>query len=205
MSTNHSFPDGEIHVLSTEVINQIAAGEVVERPAHLIKELIENSIDAGSTEVLIEISQSGRTIKVKDNGRGIRKEEMSLALERHATSKISEACDLFRLASYGFRGEALASIAAVSELTLLSRKKNEAKSYQIQSQFGTLTDVMDSTVAEGTEVFVKSLFENTPARLKFLKSATSELTQIKGVIKAMALMKQPVAGPMLAASKAAMR
>ena len=187
MSTNHSFPDGEIHVLSTEVINQIAAGEVVERPAHLIKELIENSIDAGSTEVLIEISQSGRTIKVKDNGQGIRKEEMSLALERHATSKISEACDLFRLASYGFRGEALASIAAVSELTLLSRKKNEAKSYQIQSQFGTLTDVMDSTVAEGTEVFVKSLFENTPARLKFLKSATSELTQIKGVIKAMAL------------------
>lgn len=187
MSTNPSFSSGEIHVLSTDVINQIAAGEVVERPAHLIKELIENSIDAGSTEVLIEVSKDGRNIKVKDNGRGIRKEEMSLALERHATSKISTAGDLFRLASYGFRGEALASIAAVSQLTLLSRKKNENKSYQIQSQFGTLTEVMDSSVSEGTEVFVQSLFENTPARLKFLKSATSELMQIKSVIKAMAL------------------
>ncbi len=187
MSTNRNSLPAEIQVLSTDVINQIAAGEVVERPAHLIKELVENSIDAGASEVLIEVSLGGRNIKVKDNGRGIHKDELPLALERHATSKITTSDDLFRLVSYGFRGEALASIAAVSELTLMSHKKSATGSFQIKSYYGELSEVLEGSVAEGTEVLVRRLFENTPARLKFLKSASAELTQIKAVIKAMAL------------------
>ena len=182
-----SLDNSEIQILPPDVVNQIAAGEVVERPAHLIKELLENSIDAGSTEILIEVKKDVRNIKVKDNGRGIRKDELLLALQRHATSKIKLSEDLFRLSSYGFRGEALASIASVSELTLISRKKGEKQSYQVHSHFGEQSDVYDGSISEGTEVFVQALFENTPARLKFLKSASSELGQIKNVIKAMAL------------------
>jgi DNA mismatch repair protein MutL len=177
----------EIRVLPLDVVNQIAAGEVVERPAHLIKELIENSIDAGSTEILIDVKKDVRHILVKDNGRGIHKDELALALQRHATSKIEASEDLFRLSSYGFRGEALASIASVSRLTLISRKLGEKKSYQIHSDYGELSKVEDGSIAQGTEIFVQALFENTPARLKFLKSAPSELGQIKNVIKAMAL------------------
>jgi DNA mismatch repair protein MutL len=170
-----------IQVLSAEVINQIAAGEVVERPAHLVKELVENSLDAGSTVVQIDVNFGGKFIKISDNGHGIVKEDLALALQRHATSKIKKTNDLWNLSTYGFRGEALASVAAVSKLTL------QSNGFQIKSDFGLISDVMPSSVLAGTHLTVESLFENVPARLKFLKSDSSELAQIRNVIKALAL------------------
>lgn len=176
-----------IQVLASEIINQIAAGEVVERPAHLVKELIENSLDAGATEVQIDISMGGKYIRIKDNGHGIASAELEFALKRHATSKITKTADLWNLSSFGFRGEALASAAAVSKLTLKSSEKVEKKSSQIQSDFGSVSAVKQSSSMIGTEIIIDSLFENVPARLKFLKSDSTENQQIKTVIKALAL------------------
>lgn len=176
-----------IQVLDSEIINQIAAGEVVERPAHLVKELVENSLDAGATEVQIEISLGGKYIRIKDNGGGIVSRELEYALRRHATSKIQKTSDLWNLNSFGFRGEALASAAAVSKLTLKSSEKMEKKASQIQSDFGQISGVKLSSSMTGTEIIVDSLFENVPARLKFLKSDSTENQQIKTVIKALAL------------------
>lgn len=176
-----------IQVLSSEIINQIAAGEVVERPSHLVKELLENSLDAGSDKIVIEVSEGGRNIRVTDNGSGILSEDLEKALQRHATSKITKTDDLWNLHTFGFRGEALASAAAVSKLTLASFEKNQKKSSQIQSNFGVLSDVKPSSQSAGTDIKIEDLFENVPARLKFLKSETSEITQIKNVVKALAL------------------
>ena len=176
-----------IQVLSSEIINQIAAGEVVERPAHLVKELVENSLDAGSDQISIDISEGGRFIRVQDNGNGILSTELGKALERHATSKITQTDDLWNLHSFGFRGEALASAAAVSKMTLQSVEKNEKKPAQIQSTFGALSAVKPSSQAAGTEIKIENLFENVPARLKFLKTEASEVNQIKAVVKALAL------------------
>lgn len=176
-----------IQVLDSEIVNQIAAGEVVERPAHLVKELIENSLDAGASEVAVEISHGGRYIRVKDNGDGIYSNELPEALKRHATSKITKTADLWNLHSFGFRGEALASAAAVSKLSLKSSQKAEKKSSQIQSIFGQVSEIKVHSDMVGTEIIIESLFENVPARLKFLKSDTTENQQIKAVIKALAL------------------
>ncbi len=176
-----------IQVLSSEIINQIAAGEVVERPAHLIKELVENSLDAGADQITIEIAQGGRFIRVQDNGHGILSNELAQALERHATSKITQTADLWNLNTFGFRGEALASAAAVSKLTLKSSEKNEKKSSQIESNFGVISEIKPSSAMQGTEIRIESLFENVPARLKFLKSESAEAQQIKSVVKALAL------------------
>lgn len=176
-----------IRALPTDVVNQIAAGEVVERPSHLVKELIENSIDAGASEIRVEVDREARTFRVQDDGHGIRADELPLALERHATSKISKSDDLFGLVSFGFRGEALASMAAVSMLTISSKFQNAERAFEINSQFGKLKDVVPSSLTKGTEIFIQSLFENVPARLKFLKTASHEISQIRSVIKAMAL------------------
>jgi DNA mismatch repair protein MutL len=176
-----------IQVLSSEIINQIAAGEVVERPSHLVKELLENSLDAGSDKIVIEVSEGGRNIRVTDNGSGILSEDLEKALQRHATSKITKTDDLWNLHTFGFRGEALASAAAVSKLTLSSFQQTQKKSSQIQSVFGTLSAVKPSSQSVGTDIKIEDLFENVPARLKFLKSETSEITQIKNVVKALAL------------------
>ncbi len=175
----------KISVLSHEVINQIAAGEVVERPSHLVKELVENSLDAGSTKIDVEFSSGGRSVRVSDNGSGIDAAELSLALQRHATSKIVASEDLFALSSYGFRGEALASISAVSKLSLISKKKDKA--YQVENEFGKVSDVVEVGGNQGTTIFVRELFANMPARLKFLKSEVAESTQIKQTLKAFAL------------------
>ena len=181
-----------IQVLGSEIINQIAAGEVVERPAHLVKELIENSLDAGSDHITIETSEGGRFIRVQDNGSGIQSHELAKALQRHATSKITKTDDLWNLYTFGFRGEALASAAAVSKLILRSCEKVENKSSQIESNFGVVSDVKPSTQKLGTEIIIEKLFENVPARLKFLKSEASEITQIKTVVKALALARPQV-------------
>lgn len=173
--------------LSQEVVNQISAGEVVERPAHLVKELVENSVDAASTFVHVEVAAGGRFVRVQDDGEGISKNDLELALTRHATSKIIKTDDLWSLNTFGFRGEALASAAAVSKLTLISRHKEADEAYQIQSDFGVFSKLTSANRQAGTEIKVEALFENTPARLKFLKSDASEVAQIKNVIKAMAL------------------
>ena len=161
-----------IQVLAAEVVNQIAAGEVVERPAHLVKELIENSIDAGSSEITIETTQGGRFVRVTDNGDGILSADLPLALQRHATSKISASDDLWNLSTFGFRGEALASIAAVSKLTIQSFHKIEKKPSQVVVNFGKVSEVLPGSRGIGTEIKIEDLFENVPARLKFLKSET---------------------------------
>jgi len=176
-----------IEVLSSEIVNQIAAGEVVERPAHLVKELLENSLDAGSDQILIEVSEGGRNIRVQDNGSGILSNELDKALQRHATSKIRKTDDLWNLSTFGFRGEALASVAAVSKMTLKSFERNEKKASQIHSKFGVISEVKPSSQSVGTEIKIEELFDNVPARLKFMKSETGEIGQIKSVVKALAL------------------
>ncbi len=176
-----------IQVLPPEVVDQIAAGEVVERPSHLVKELVENSIDAGATSVTVEFSDGGRYVKVKDNGRGIAPEQLPKALERFATSKISKTDDLWSLRTFGFRGEALASISAVSRLNLTSRPPGAEKAFQLLSEFGKMTTVDPVGGSEGTAITIQELFGNVPARLKFLKSDAAEGTQIKVTLKALAL------------------
>jgi DNA mismatch repair protein MutL len=177
----------EIQILPPEVVDQIAAGEVVERPSHLVKELVENSLDAGATEITVEFSEGGRFVKVVDNGRGIPAVELPFALERFATSKISKSEDLWSLQSFGFRGEALASIAAVSRLTLVSRTKDSPQAFQLISEFGKKSAVDPVGGSFGTSITIQELFGNIPARLKFLKSESAEATQIKNTLKALAL------------------
>ncbi len=176
-----------IRILPIDVVNQIAAGEVVERPAHLVKELLENSMDANSTEIQIEILAGGRSIKVSDNGWGIDKKDLAMALTRHATSKIQKTNDLWNLSTFGFRGEALASAAAVSKLTLASQSVGALSAFQIISDFGICSEVLPSSRNKGTEIKIENLFDNVPARLKFLKSDASENAQIRNAVKAMAL------------------
>ncbi len=173
--------------LSSQVVDQIAAGEVVERPAHLVKELIENSIDAGAGEVEVEFDQGGRTVRVTDDGAGIRSKDLKKALARHATSKIKSADDLWKLQSFGFRGEALASIGAVSRLEILSRPHAVETASKVISDFGKIEDVQPSAGNPGTTVSVGDLFENVPARLKFMKSESAEGSQIRSVVKASAM------------------
>lgn len=177
----------KIQRLNPEVVDQIAAGEVVERPAHLIKELVENSLDAGADEIEIEVANGGKTVRVQDNGHGIHKEDLSLACARHATSKIRQSDDLWNLASYGFRGEALASISSVSRLKITSRRQGETAAFAYENEFGQSHEPLMAGSVDGTSVEISELFSNVPARLKFLKSDGAETTQIKNVIKAQAL------------------
>ena len=181
-----------IKTLSEETISQIAAGEVVERPSHLVKELVENSLDAGANEIEIDFDQGGRFIKVKDNGAGISKEDLPLALARHATSKIHQTDDLWKLKTYGFRGEALASIASVSDLTLISGLKEESSPWRLRQAFGVEKEKEKIGGSKGTTVIVRSLFENVPARFKFLKSEGAENSAIKNTLKALALAKPEI-------------
>ncbi len=177
----------EIQKLKSDVVDKIAAGEVVERPSHLLKELLENSIDAGATELSVEVFEGGKDICVTDNGKGVLKEEIPLVFARHATSKIQKSDDLWNLHTFGFRGEALASISSVSRLDFVSRRKGADKAYKVTCDFGNVGETFETSFQEGTQVHVQDLFSNIPARLKFLKSDSAEVTQIKNVIKAMAL------------------
>ncbi len=178
-----------IRLLPQVLANQIAAGEVVERPASVLKELIENAIDAGASFIKIELEQAGSSvIRVIDNGKGIPKEELHLALNRHATSKITNLEDLEKIQTLGFRGEALASIASVSRFSLTSKPKDQEIAWQVKAK-GSNMDTMltPSNLPEGTQVEVLDLFYNTPARRKFLKAERTELGHLELCVKRLAL------------------
>jgi len=174
---------GKINLLSSKVYNRIAAGEVVERPASVVKELLENSIDAGADKIEISIENGGLSvINVSDNGSGIEKDDLTKALLPHATSKISKISDLDGINSLGFRGEALASIASVSKITIKSKTENENFGASIYSEGGKTDDVLDAECVNGTEISVNNLFFNAPVRAKFLKSEKGEETEITNIV-----------------------
>ena len=181
-----------IHALSSEVVDQIAAGEVVERPAHLVKELVENALDANATVIEVEFDNGGRRVRVSDNGFGIAANQLGLALSRHATSKIDGADELWSLSTFGFRGEALASIAAVSRLVLKSRLSSGEHAFQVTAEFGRVQACQPTAGNRGTTVVIEDLFANIPARLKFLKSEAGENSQIKLTLRALALANEHV-------------
>jgi len=179
---------GCIKLLDELTINQIAAGEVIERPASVVKELLENAIDAQATRIEVEIKNGGRSlIRVTDNGRGMNREDLLLSVERHATSKISAADDLNHLMTLGFRGEALPSIASVSQLEIASRARGEAGGNLIDIEAGMIKRNREAGVPEGTTVRVKDLFLNTPARLKHLKSIPTEAGYIAEIVGRLAV------------------
>ena len=177
-----------IHVLDETTINKIAAGEVVERPASVIKELIENSIDASATNIEVEIGDGGVAyMRITDNGIGMTEEDARLAILRHATSKIQHVEDLFDIASLGFRGEALASIASVSHFSLTTRKADYDLGTRITVDGGTFTDCIPYGAAPGTTIEIRDLFYNTPARRKFLKTERTESSKIQDIVGKLAL------------------
>lgn len=176
-----------IQQMPNQLINQIAAGEVVERPASVVKELLENSLDAGSTKIDIEIEQGGtKLIRIRDNGRGIHKDDLALALSRHATSKIRNLDDLEHINSLGFRGEAIPSIASISRLSITSRQA-AAEGFKVQGQDQQSAEVMPAAHADGTTIEVRDLFYNVPARRKFLRTQKTEFNHLEDVVKRIAL------------------
>ena len=183
-----------IQQLPNHLINQIAAGEVVERPASVVKELVENSLDAGASSVHIDIQAGGqKLIRIRDNGGGIGREELALALSRHATSKISSLDDLEAVASLGFRGEALPSIASVARLTLCSATPGSDSAWQVEADDGAITEPRPAAHPQGTTVEVHDLFYNTPARRRFLRTERTEFGHIEKWIRRLALSRQDVA------------
>ena len=191
-----------IHILPDILCNKIAAGEVVQRPASVVKELVENSIDAESTRIEVTIKNGGRDlIQVIDDGVGLDKEELGLALERHATSKIAEIEDLFRIKTMGFRGEALPSIASVAMLEVVSRAQGSEAAFALEVQAGKSGDVQPIAWETGTRITVKNLFFNVPARLKFLKAKRTELNHIIDRVKPLALIYPQIAFKLVADQK----
>ncbi|MDH6428427.1 DNA mismatch repair endonuclease MutL [Paenibacillus sp. FSL R7-0048] len=178
----------KIHILDEHIANQIAAGEVVERPASVVKELVENAIDAGSTRIEVSVEEGGlQSIRVKDNGSGIDPEDCETAFYRHATSKILNGRDLFQITSLGFRGEALPSIAAVSKVSLLTATADDGKGRLVDIEGGNLIRNEDAPSGRGSDLAVRELFFNTPARLKYMKSIQTELGHISDAMYRMAL------------------
>jgi len=184
---------GKIKVLSPEVISKIAAGEVVERPSSVVKELVENALDAGGREVTVEVEGGGRKrIRVTDDGEGMSAEDALLALQRHSTSKIEDERDLFAIRTFGFRGEALSAIAAVSRMKVVSRKDGELAGVELKVEGGVLKGTEAVGCPLGTSVEVRDLFFNIPARLKFLKTQGTELGHIGDLMARVALANDPI-------------
>ena len=186
--SSENFEKNRIRQLDLHTSNQIAAGEVIERPSSALKELVENSIDAGANSIDIVYANGGKSfLSVKDNGHGINKEDLSLALSRHATSKISTISDLANINSLGFRGEALASIGSVSELKIKSKFTTADEAFEISSTYGEVKQVKPSQYLEGTLIEIRNLFKSIPARLKFLKTDRAEGISILEVVKKLSL------------------
>ncbi len=183
----------KIQTLSEDIINKIAAGEVIERPASVVKELVENSLDANSTNITIEIKDAGKElIRVSDNGDGMNEEDAKKSIIRHATSKIRTAEDLYSIQSLGFRGEALASVSAVSRLTIITKEKSEVEGFKVEIHGGFIKSSGPAASDSGTSIEVKDLFYNTPARKKFLKSDLIELKHIIDIITRYALYNKSI-------------
>ena len=179
-----------IHLLTPDVYNKIAAGEVVDRPYSVVKELVENAVDAGATQIAVEIEAGGKSlVRVTDNGGGIAREDLPNAYAPHATSKLQTAKDLFGVTTLGFRGEALASIAAVSRMEIVSKQAG-CEAYSLSCEGGAAGEVSPASGADGTQVTVRDLFFNTPARLKFLKSDGQEEADVTNMI-ARFILSQP--------------
>ena len=179
---------GKIKLLSSDVVGKIAAGEVVERPASVVKELVENALDAGAKDIRVEIQGGGRKlIRVTDDGEGMSPEDALLALERYTTSKIESAEDLFAVHTFGFRGEALSSIAGVSKMKIVTRRKMDPLGFEIQIEGGIVKKSGETGCPEGTAIEVKDLFYNVPVRLKFLKSPNTEFGHIGEAVSRVAL------------------
>ena len=167
---------GKIVLLDELTINQIAAGEVIERPASVVKEMVENSIDAGATKIDIEVQNGGiKKIRITDNGSGIKEDDLEFAFERHATSKIRTASDLETVKSMGFRGEALASIAAIAKVELVTKTEEDTIGHKIVLEGGDVLEKTETGAQKGTTITVTNLFYNTPVRYKFLKKDYTEL------------------------------
>ncbi len=174
---------GKIKILPSELINKIAAGEVVERPASVVKELVENSLDAGASRITIEIEEGGkRLIRVTDDGVGMSREDLILSVQQHSTSKISDERDLYAIRTMGFRGEALASIGAVSDMTIISRERGSTEGWKLHVKGGSMEEPVPTNCMEGTDIIVRTLFLNTPARLRFLKRPTTEEYYIRNIV-----------------------
>ncbi|HEY0786145.1 MAG TPA: DNA mismatch repair endonuclease MutL, partial [Acidobacteriaceae bacterium] len=179
---------GRIHILTDQVANQIAAGEVVDRPASVVKELLENALDAGASRIRIEVEGGGRQlIRITDNGHGMGQDDALLAFERHATSKIRSSDDLLSIATLGFRGEALPSIASISRLELETRAAEDAAGTRIEIAGGKILRVEAAGLPTGTTLTIRDLFFNTPARRKFLKAETTELSHVTALVTHYAL------------------
>ncbi|MDR0617688.1 MAG: DNA mismatch repair endonuclease MutL [Endomicrobium sp.] len=191
-----------INILSQETINKIAAGEVVERPLSVVKELVDNSLDALSSSIIVEIEQSGKKfIRVQDDGFGMDKTDLELSVMRHATSKIANFNDLSYIHSFGFRGEALASIAAVSNLEIKTRRRGDVSGWKLSVKGNKGIEVSPSSLAEGTITEVKDLFFNVPVRYKFLKSDVTERTKIISTLEEIALANKDVSFKMVSENK----
>ena len=179
---------GDIVQLDELTINKIAAGEVIERPANVVKELVENSLDAGATSILIEIKKGGKSlIKIQDNGKGMKLDDMELSLERHATSKIRKIEDLENTYTMGFRGEALASICAISQLTMISKTKDSNFANKMIATAGNISTIEETASNQGTIIIVENLFFNTPVRYKFLKNDATETRYIREWVQKVSL------------------
>ena len=193
---------GKIVLLDELTINQIAAGEVIERPASVVKEMVENSIDAGATNIVVEIKNGGISfIRVSDNGKGIAQDDLEIAFERHATSKIRSAADLDTVTSMGFRGEALASIAAVANVELVSKTQEQKIGYRVVVEAGDILEKEEMGCRTGTTITVRNLFFNTPVRYKFLKKDYTESGYIEDVITRIALVNPNVAIKLISTGK----
>lgn len=184
---------GKINVLSFEIANLIAAGEVVERPSSVLKELLENSIDSGATQIVAEIKRGGVSlIRVTDNGSGIDRDDLPVAIQRHATSKIREKDDLASIMTLGFRGEALAAISSVSEMTIISKTKTAQSATMLSAEAGRVVDISEVFAADGTTVVVNNLFYNVPARRKFLKKDATEAMNVSALVEKVALSRPDI-------------
>ncbi|MBR5539377.1 MAG: DNA mismatch repair endonuclease MutL, partial [Clostridia bacterium] len=185
---------GRINVLSTQVANLIAAGEVVDRPASVVKELIENSIDAHAKNITVEIKNGGVSyIRVSDDGHGITPEDMPLALKRHATSKIAKAEDLNAIFTLGFRGEALAAISSVSKVRIMSKTSENTSGTMLYSEGGDILEVREVGCPNGTTITVEEIFSNVPARRKFLKKDSTEAAAVCASVEKVALSHPEIA------------
>lgn len=183
-----------IRVLEDRVANKIAAGEVIERPANAVKELVENSLDAGATRISVELVEGGKKlIRITDNGEGMGPKDLMLAFTPHATSKIASVEDLFQIVSYGFRGEALSSVGSVSRASILSRQAGHDLGFSVECRQGDVSEVHEAGGPEGTVIEIRDLFQNTPARLKFLKRDAAEVARVTEVLNGLLLARDDLA------------